>query len=272
MSGYDFNEIFTELKSKNPHQRIHSIGKIIKYQESNVVNLLVEIAIDDDNYEVRYKAENAIKKLSKLPKVVNLLIARLIETSSIEQKVLVAKILSEFGDSSAVEPIVKISLDYPDNLRLRESAVWILLRYDRVRAKDYCNQAKINILVADDEEDVCDLICFTLMFAGYAIIRAHNGNDAYEFVKICRPDLALLDVRMPRMTGYEVCRKIKETEVINRTPVVFLSAKGQESEIRDGLDAGAEEYLLKPFAPDQLTAAIKAVMRKFRLGIYDDPK
>jgi len=68
---------------------------------------------------------------------------------------------------------------------------------------------------------------------------------------------------MPRMTGYEACKALKMDPKLRDIPVVFLSAKGQESEIQQGLDAGAEEYLLKPFAPDQLTSHIKAILAKF---------
>jgi CheY-like chemotaxis protein len=72
-----------------------------------------------------------------------------------------------------------------------------------------------------------------------------------------------MDVRMPRMTGYEACKAMKANPDLKDIPVVFLSAKGQESERQQGLDAGAEEYLLKPFAPDQLTAQIKIILAKF---------
>ena len=77
------------------------------------------------------------------------------------------------------------------------------------------------------------------------------------------PDLILMDVRMPRMTGYEACKVLKADPDLKDIPVVFLSAKGQESERQLGLDAGAEEYLLKPFAPDQLTMHIKSILAKF---------
>jgi CheY-like chemotaxis protein len=77
------------------------------------------------------------------------------------------------------------------------------------------------------------------------------------------PDIILMDVRMPRMTGYEACRILKQNPDLKDIPVVFLSAKGQETEIQQGLDAGAEEYLLKPFAPDQLTSHVKAILAKF---------
>lgn len=77
------------------------------------------------------------------------------------------------------------------------------------------------------------------------------------------PDLVLMDVRMPRMTGYDACRLMKANPDLKDIPVVFLSAKGQESEIQQGMDAGAEDYLLKPFAPDQLTSRVKAILAKF---------
>jgi DNA-binding response OmpR family regulator len=118
------------------------------------------------------------------------------------------------------------------------------------------------ILIAEDERDIRDLITFTLRFAGYEVIAASNGEEATTLAKQEIPDLILLDVRMPRMTGYEACSVIKADERLKDIPVIFLSAKGQEAEIQAGLQAGATEYLLKPFAPDQLTTRIKAVLAK----------
>jgi CheY-like chemotaxis protein len=74
------------------------------------------------------------------------------------------------------------------------------------------------------------------------------------------PDLIMMDVRMPIMTGYEACERIKADPVTAHIPVVFLSAKGQESEIQTGLSVGASEYLLKPFAPDELTRRVKEII------------
>jgi two-component system, OmpR family, alkaline phosphatase synthesis response regulator PhoP len=90
-----------------------------------------------------------------------------------------------------------------------------------------------------------------------------NGEEAVQVAQREYPDLILLDVRMPRMTGYEACKLIKADPKLKDVPVVFLSAKGQEAEIRDGMDAGAEEYLLKPFAPDQLTDRVRSILAKF---------
>ena len=119
------------------------------------------------------------------------------------------------------------------------------------------------ILIAEDERDIRDLVAFTLRFAGHEVFTATNGEEALEMAPKVNPDLILMDVRMPRMTGYEACKAMKVNSELKDIPVVFLSAKGQESEIQQGLDAGAEKYLLKPFAPDYLTVQVKEILAKF---------
>jgi len=119
------------------------------------------------------------------------------------------------------------------------------------------------ILIAEDERDIRDLVAFTLRFAGHEVFAAANGEEAVELAPKVNPDLILMDVRMPRMTGYEACKVMKANPDLKDIPVVFLTARGQEAEIQQGLDAGAEEYLLKPFAPDQLTNRVKVILEKF---------
>jgi DNA-binding response OmpR family regulator len=119
------------------------------------------------------------------------------------------------------------------------------------------------ILIAEDEPDIRELVAFTLRFAGYEVVSATNGEEAVQLASREYPDLILMDVRMPRMTGYDACRVMKADAELKDIPVVFLSAKGQEAEIQNGLDVGAEEYLLKPFAPDQLTERVRAILLKF---------
>lgn len=120
------------------------------------------------------------------------------------------------------------------------------------------------IVIAEDDPDIRELIAFTLRFAGYEVITGSNGEEGYQLTKSERPDLVMLDVRMPKLTGYEACKRIKSEPELAATPVIFLSAKGQENEIEQGLAAGAEEYLLKPFAPDQLVDRVKAVLAKYQ--------
>ena len=119
------------------------------------------------------------------------------------------------------------------------------------------------ILVAEDEPDIRDLVAFTLRFAGYTVVTVPNGQEAVDTARIEMPDLILMDVRMPRMTGYEACRMMKSDPKIANIPVVFLSAKGQESEIQEGLKMGAVEYLLKPFAPMELSEKVAEFLKKY---------
>ena len=120
------------------------------------------------------------------------------------------------------------------------------------------------ILIAEDERDIRDLIAFTLRFAGYEVLTANNGEEAVQMTQTELPDMVLTDVRMPKMTGYEACRQIKSNPATQHIPVIFLSAKGQEAEVQSGLDAGGDEYLLKPFAPDQLTRKVAEILGKAR--------
>ena len=116
------------------------------------------------------------------------------------------------------------------------------------------------ILIAEDERDIRDLIQFTLTFAGHEVVTSINGEEALQAAALEQPDLILMDVRMPRMSGYEACQKLKADPVLGKIPVVFLSAKGQESEVQTGLRAGAVEYILKPFSPDYLIERVAAII------------
>jgi DNA-binding response OmpR family regulator len=118
------------------------------------------------------------------------------------------------------------------------------------------------ILIAEDERDIRDLITFTLTFAGHEVFPTSNGEEAVHKAIEVLPDLIVLDVRMPRLTGYEACAQIKANASTSNIPIVFLSAKGQESEVKTGMEAGAEEYILKPFAPDQLVERVRSILAK----------
>lgn len=122
------------------------------------------------------------------------------------------------------------------------------------------------ILIAEDERDIRDLIEFTLMYAGHQVFKAANGAEAVDMAPQVKPDLILMDVRMPRMTGYEACRAIKAIDDVKNIPIVFLSAKGQQSEMETGLEAGAYDYILKPFAVDQLRERITEILTKFGIA------
>ena len=122
------------------------------------------------------------------------------------------------------------------------------------------------ILIAEDEPDIRDLVAFTLRFAGHEVVTVTNGAEAVQAAPLEMPDLILMDVRMPQMTGYEACEKIKADPRVKDIPVVFLSAKGQDSEIHAVLAAGATDYLLKPFGPMELTDKVKEFLEKYGKG------
>ena len=118
-----------------------------------------------------------------------------------------------------------------------------------------------HILVAEDERDIRELIMFTLRFAGHEVIPTANGDEAVTAARQFVPDLIIMDVRMPVMTGYQACQIIKSEPELSHVPIIFLSAKGQEAEIRTGIDVGAEDYILKPFGPDQLTEKVRQILQ-----------
>jgi CheY-like chemotaxis protein len=119
------------------------------------------------------------------------------------------------------------------------------------------------ILVAEDERDIRELVVISLQTNGLTnIIEAHNGEEAIAQTKTHKPDLILMDVRMPKMTGYEACEVLKKDPNTANIPIVFLSAKGQEAEIKLGIELGAEEYILKPFAPDVLYQRVSDILTR----------
>ena len=119
---------------------------------------------------------------------------------------------------------------------------------------------KRQILIVEDEKPIRDMVYFALDSDGFEIVEAVNGKEAAEKLALDVPDLILMDVRMPKMTGYEACKALKEKEDTKDIPVVFLSAKGQEAEINTGLELGAVEYFLKPFAPDELAERVNKIL------------
>jgi DNA-binding response OmpR family regulator len=119
------------------------------------------------------------------------------------------------------------------------------------------------ILVAEDERDIRELIVITLQIAGFRVVDVPNGEEAVKKATEITPDLILMDVRMPKVTGFEACKVLKREEKTKDIPIIFLSAKGQEGEISTGLELGAEEYFLKPFAPDDLIRRVNKILTKY---------
>jgi DNA-binding response OmpR family regulator len=116
------------------------------------------------------------------------------------------------------------------------------------------------ILIADDDPDILELVAYRLERAGYEIVRASDGEEALQLATERVPDLAVLDVMMPKLTGYEVTARIREHEATNRIPVILLTARVQEADVERGFEVGADDYLRKPFSPQELRARVQAIL------------
>lgn len=116
------------------------------------------------------------------------------------------------------------------------------------------------ILVAEDDLEIGELIRLILEFGGSEVTSARNGTDALKLANRGNFDAVLLDVRMPGLSGLEVCRRLRAGENFQDIPIIFISARGQESEIHAGLNAGADAYVVKPFDPDDLSAMVYGLL------------
>lgn len=118
------------------------------------------------------------------------------------------------------------------------------------------------ILVVDDEEHIQELLKFNLESSGYKVYCCGNGTDALKFVRSEKPDLILLDVMLPGMDGYDVCKEIRRDNNISNLPIIMITAKSEELDKILGLELGADDYLTKPFSIRELLARVKAVLRR----------
>ena len=116
------------------------------------------------------------------------------------------------------------------------------------------------VLVADDNEDILALVTFRLERAGYTVIQAHDGEEALRMAGEHRPSLAILDLMMPRLDGYEVTRGIRGDPAIADMPVVLLTARSQEADVARGFEVGADDYIRKPFSPQELLSRVQAIL------------
>ena len=126
----------------------------------------------------------------------------------------------------------------------------------------------MKVLVVDDDADLLDLTSYALRREGFTVIPASDGQQAVQRWESETPDLVVLDANMPKMNGFEVCRKIRQG---SSTPVIMLTARGDESDILQGLQLGADDYVTKPFSAKQLVARMRAVLRRCQADPYRQP-
>ena len=116
------------------------------------------------------------------------------------------------------------------------------------------------VLAADDDADILGLITFRLERSGYTVLQAHDGEEAWELARTAKPDLAVLDVMMPKLDGFELTRRLRADEATKRIPIILLTARAQESDVQEGFEAGADDYIRKPFSSQELRARVQAIL------------
>ncbi len=121
---------------------------------------------------------------------------------------------------------------------------------------------KYKIMVVDDEPDIVKLVKISLEMANFEVVEAFGGQEALDKVQAAQPDLILLDIMMPDINGFQVCEKIKADPATKHIPVILLTAKGQRGDAEQGLNAGADDYIIKPFDPYELGEQVLEMIKK----------
>lgn len=125
------------------------------------------------------------------------------------------------------------------------------------------------VLVVDDEEDIRELVRYNLSKSGYNVMAAGTGEEALRIAHEVRPMLVVLDIMLPGIDGLEVCRRLKADPALSKTPIVMISALGEEKDVVAGLELGADDYVAKPFSPSVLLARVKSVIRRVGVSPVD---
>jgi len=123
---------------------------------------------------------------------------------------------------------------------------------------------KIKVMIVDDEENIVKVVQIALELANYEVIEAFSGEECLDKLQKngIKPDLILLDIMMPGISGYEACKKIKMDEKLKNIKVVMLTAKGQKGDAEEGLKSGADDYIIKPFDPYELIEQVKEILER----------
>jgi two-component system, OmpR family, phosphate regulon response regulator PhoB len=126
------------------------------------------------------------------------------------------------------------------------------------------------VLVVEDESSLATLLRYNLEREGYRVAEASDGEEALIVADETHPDLVILDWMLPQLSGIEVCRRMRARGHLRNTPIVMLTARGEESDRIRGLDTGADDYIVKPFSMSELLARVRAVMRRVRPSLVED--
>jgi len=129
----------------------------------------------------------------------------------------------------------------------------------------------MKVLIIDDDPDIRDVLKITLTQEGYDVIEASDGQEGLKFAQTKSPDLVIVDFKMPKMDGKQVCRRLKKDILLSHMPIIMLTGKGEVADKVGGLDAGADDYIVKPFEPEELVARIRMIIRRSQRDLQANP-
>ena len=130
--------------------------------------------------------------------------------------------------------------------------------------------SKSTIVVVEDEEDIYEVVRYNLEKEGFHVHGAFSGEIAQQKIKVHQPDLVLLDLMLPGISGLDLCRKLKQQDDTRQIPIIMVTAKTEDADIVAGLELGAEDYITKPFSPRVLIARVRSVLRRQKIGVIDE--
>src|ERR1700687_86323 len=126
------------------------------------------------------------------------------------------------------------------------------------------------VLLIEDDRDIVELVRYNLEREGFQVAAANDGATGLVQVRKTPPDMLLLDLMLPKLSGLEICRDIRRDQTLNRLPILMLTARGEEADRVVGLEMGADDYVTKPFSPRELVARVKALLRRAEPGTPSD--
>jgi len=264
--SFDLEQIIQMASDDDANNRQKAIRLLSKSKDERIVKIIIQ-ALDDENNEVRRQAADALGSLEEKT-AVNPLIAKLEDPDDFVRGI-VTWSLGKIKDHSAVNALISC-LDDKD-WWVRKNAAEALRKIggeDAERALALlkeCTEKSKKIMIVDDDKFILEYMQINLELDGYKVIEAFDGEQAIQKALEECPDLILLDIMMPKVNGWEVCKALKENPRTCNIPIIMVSAKTQIDDFVKGMDAGATFYIMKPFSPAQLSEAIQKA-----LGQEDD--
>jgi signal transduction histidine kinase len=287
----DYDKLVQKLKDKDWKVRKNSLDALIRIG-APVVGTLIDVFKDADG-TIRAAAAEALGKIGDI-RAVEPLIDALKDTHHSVRRA-AAEALGKIGDTHAVEPLIAALDD--EHLDVRMSVIWSLRHLKDVRAVesligtlndtywmvrgaaalallelDYARAAEIlrelssQIMIVEDDWDICNMLSIYFAAVGFTGIAVHRGNDALKVASVALPKMAILDIMLPDIDGYEVCRRLRYDPYTSHIPILFLSQKDERSAKIAGLELGADDYITKPFDIEELRLRCQSILRRLEKG------